>query len=124
MTTRPLESQVDELSLEEKASLGSGKDFWSTKAVGPIPSLFLADGPHGVRKQTGETDHFGLSPSQPATCFPPAVCLSQTWDLDLVDRVGKALGQEARALGVDVLLGPGINIKRDPRGGKELRVFL
>lgn len=91
--------------------------------MGNIPSLSLADGPHGVRKQVDAADHFGLSPSEPATCFPPAVCLSQSWNADLVERVGRALGQEARALGVDILLGPGINIKRDPRGGRNFEYF-
>jgi beta-glucosidase len=111
------------LTLEEKASLGSGADFWTTKAVGGVPSLVLTDGPHGVRRQAGASDHLGLSESLPATCFPPAVGLAQSWDPDLVGRVGAALGTEARALGVDVLLGPGINIKRDPRGGRNFEYF-
>ncbi|PDP88519.1 glycosyl hydrolase [Glycomyces fuscus] len=111
------------LTLAEKASLGSGADFWTTKAVGEVPSLVLTDGPHGVRRQAGATDHLGLSESLPATCFPPAVGLAQSWDPDLVGRVGAALGAEARALGVDVLLGPGINIKRDPRGGRNFEYF-
>ncbi|MGU3291687.1 glycoside hydrolase family 3 C-terminal domain-containing protein [Williamsia sp. M5A3_1d] len=109
---------VSDLSIEEKASLGSGADFWTTKAVGPIPSLMLTDGPHGVRKQTGASDHLGLAGSEPATCFPPAVGLGQCWDPELVQRVGEALGREAQALDVDVLLGPGVNIKRDPRCGR------
>ncbi|WP_150253790.1 glycoside hydrolase family 3 C-terminal domain-containing protein [Nocardiopsis deserti] len=111
------------LTLAEKASLSSGADFWTTKAVGDVPSLVLTDGPHGVRRQAGATDHLGLSESLPATCFPPAVGLSQSWDPDLVGRVGAALGAEAGALGVDVLLGPGINIKRDPRGGRNFEYF-
>lgn len=111
------------LTLAEKASLGSGADFWTTKAVGDVPSLVLTDGPHGVRRQAGATDHLGLAESLPATCFPPAVGLSQSWDPDLVGRVGAALGAEAGALGVDVLLGPGINIKRDPRGGRNFEYF-
>ncbi|WP_444963200.1 glycoside hydrolase family 3 C-terminal domain-containing protein [Nocardiopsis sp. M1B1] len=111
------------LTPAEKASLSSGADFWTTKAVGDVPSLVLTDGPHGVRRQAGATDHLGLSESLPATCFPPAVGLSQSWDPDLVARVGAALGAEAGALGVDVLLGPGINIKRDPRGGRNFEYF-
>ncbi|ASU57647.1 glycoside hydrolase family 3 C-terminal domain-containing protein [Nocardiopsis dassonvillei] len=111
------------LTLAEKASLSSGADFWTTKAVGDVPSLVLTDGPHGVRRQAGATDHLGLAESLPATCFPPAVGLSQSWDPDLVGRVGAALGSEAGALGVDVLLGPGINIKRDPRGGRNFEYF-
>ncbi|MCK9873809.1 glycoside hydrolase family 3 C-terminal domain-containing protein [Nocardiopsis dassonvillei] len=111
------------LTPAEKASLSSGADFWTTKAVGDVPSLVLTDGPHGVRRQAGATDHLGLAESLPATCFPPAVGLSQSWDPDLVGRVGAALGAEAGALGVDVLLGPGINIKRDPRGGRNFEYF-
>ncbi|MCP3016921.1 glycoside hydrolase family 3 C-terminal domain-containing protein [Nocardiopsis dassonvillei] len=111
------------LTLAEKASLSSGADFWTTKAVGDVPSLVLTDGPHGVRRQAGATDHLGLAESLPATCFPPAVGLAQSWDPDLVGRVGAALGAEAGALGVDVLLGPGINIKRDPRGGRNFEYF-
>lgn len=107
----------------ERIALGSGADFWTTKAVGSVPSLTMTDGPHGVRRQTGATDHLGLSGSEPATCFPPAVGLGQCWDTDLVRRVGVALGREARALGVDVLLGPGINIKRDPRGGRSFEYY-
>ncbi|WP_433697317.1 glycoside hydrolase family 3 C-terminal domain-containing protein [Nocardiopsis sp. CA-288880] len=111
------------LTLAELASLSGGADFWSTKAVGEVPSLVLTDGPHGVRRQAGATDHLGLAESLPATCFPPAVGLAQSWDPDLVRRVGAALGTEAGALGVDVLLGPGINIKRDPRGGRNFEYY-
>ncbi|MFJ9173763.1 glycoside hydrolase family 3 C-terminal domain-containing protein [Streptomyces sp. NPDC102360] len=111
------------LSLEEQAALGSGADFWSTKQVGAAPSLILTDGPHGVRRQAGATDHLGISGSEPATCFPPAVGLGQSWDTELAGRVGQALGVEARALGVDVLLGPGVNIKRDPRCGRNFEYF-
>lgn len=114
---------ISELSVHDKAALGSGADFWTTKAVGPVPSLLLTDGPHGVRRQTGATDHLGLAASRPATCFPPAVGLGQSWDPDLVRRVGEALGREARALAVDVLLGPGINIKRDPRCGRVFEYY-
>ncbi|MFC3961042.1 glycoside hydrolase family 3 C-terminal domain-containing protein [Nocardia jiangsuensis] len=116
-------SDISDLSLAERAALGSGADFWSTKAIGPVGSLVLTDGPHGVRRQTGATDHLGLAGSEPATCFPPAVALAQSWDPALVRRVGVALGREARALGVDVLLGPGVNIKRDPRGGRNFEYY-
>lgn len=120
MTTTP---GITGLSPAERAALGSGADFWTTKAVGPIPSLTMTDGPHGVRRQAGATDHLGLADSLPATCFPPAVALGQSWDPELVRRVGEALGREARALGVDVLLGPGVNIKRDPRGGRNFEYY-
>ncbi|MFI0961344.1 beta-glucosidase [Streptomyces sp. NPDC021080] len=111
------------LSTAQQAALGSGADFWSTKQVGTVPSLVLTDGPHGVRRQTGATDHLGLAGSEPATCFPPAVGLGQSWDTDLSGKVGSALGVESRALGVDVLLGPGINIKRDPRCGRNFEYY-
>lgn len=111
-------------SLKEQAALGSGATFWTTKAVGDVPSILLTDGPHGVRKQAGSSaDHLGLGESEPATCFPPAVGLSQTWDPALVERVGAALGAECRALGVHVLLGPGVNLKRDPRCGRNFEYF-
>ncbi|WP_432180679.1 beta-glucosidase [Streptomyces sp. NBC_00063] len=111
------------MSVEQQAALGSGADFWSTKQVGDLPSLVLTDGPHGVRRQVGATDHLGLAGSEPATCFPPAVGLGQSWDADLTRKVGAALGVESRALGVDVLLGPGINIKRDPRCGRNFEYY-
>ncbi|WP_207841203.1 glycoside hydrolase family 3 C-terminal domain-containing protein [Williamsia soli] len=111
------------LPIRQKAALGSGADFWTTKAIGDVPSMVLTDGPHGVRRQTGATDHLGLAGSEPATCFPPAVGLGQSWDRELVRKVGEALGLEARNLGVDVLLGPGINIKRDPRCGRNFEYY-
>lgn len=111
------------LTLIQQATLGSGASFWTTEAVGDIPSIMLTDGPHGVRKQSGASDHLGIGGSVPATCFPPAVALSQTWDPDLVERIGAALGAECRALGVHVLLGPGVNIKRDPRCGRNFEYF-
>jgi beta-glucosidase len=106
------------LTLEEKASLTSGANFWHTKSAPGVPSILLTDGPHGVRKQAGAGDHVGLHDSVPATCFPPAVALGSTWDPALVERVGVALGEEAQAEGVGVLLGPGINIKRSPLCGR------
>ncbi|MBE7162382.1 MAG: glycoside hydrolase family 3 C-terminal domain-containing protein [Williamsia herbipolensis] len=114
---------TDEGSIDDRTRLTRGADFWSTEAVAEVPSLVLTDGPHGVRRQRGDADHLGIADSEPATCFPPAVGLAQSWDRDLVERVGAALGREARALGVDVLLGPGVNIKRDPRGGRNFEYF-
>ncbi|MCM0621467.1 glycoside hydrolase family 3 C-terminal domain-containing protein [Nocardioides bruguierae] len=111
------------LTLEEKASLGSGQSFWRTKAVGEIPGVLVTDGPHGLRKQEEKGDHLGMGGSVPATCFPPAAGLGQTWDLDLVHRVGEALGTECQAEGVAVLLGPGVNIKRSPLGGRNFEYY-
>lgn len=109
-----------DLTTEEKASLTSGAAFWQTKAVDRVgvPSLYMTDGPHGVRRQRDTGDHLGMLDSVPATCFPPAVTLGSTWDAELLQRVGAALGEEAKAIGVNVLLGPGINIKRSPLCGR------
>lgn len=111
------------LSLEEQVSLTSGASFWQTVAVGKVPSVTMTDGPHGVRKQVDAADNLGIASSEPATCFPPAVGLSQSWDMDLTNRVGAALAREAQAAGVNILLGPGINIKRDPRCGRNFEYF-
>jgi len=112
------ENYVDGLSLEEKASLTSGSDFWHSQSVPGIESILLTDGPHGVRKQPEGGDALGLGHSIPATCFPPAVGLGSSWNLDLIRQVGEALGDEAKAEQVSVLLGPGINIKRSPLCGR------
>ncbi|WP_150252196.1 glycoside hydrolase family 3 C-terminal domain-containing protein [Nocardiopsis deserti] len=105
--------------LAAKASATSGSGTWHTTAVDSrLRSLHLADGPHGLRKQSEKGDHLGIGDSLPATCFPPAVGLGATWNPALVRRVGEALGTEAAAMGVDVLLGPGMNIKRSPLCGR------
>lgn len=98
---------LNELTIEEKAELCSGKDFWTTQAVERlgIPSIMMTDGAHGLRKQAGESDHLGLNESVPATCFPSAVGLASTWNRDLIYDVGVALGKEARKEEVAVLLG-------------------
>ncbi|TQN28404.1 beta-glucosidase [Haloactinospora alba] len=112
-------STPDALDPATKAAATSGSDTWHTTAVpGTLRRLTLADGPHGLRKQSEGGDNLGIGDSVPATCFPPAVGLGATWNPDLVRRVGAALGTEANALGVDVLLGPGMNIKRSPLGGR------
>ncbi len=111
---------IENLTLLEKAALLTGKTVWQTRDVPRlgIRSLWLADGPHGVRKQVGSADHLGLNASQPATCFPTAATVANTWDVELAEEVGRALGAEAAAQDVDVLLGPGLNIKRSPLGGR------
>ncbi|KWX22082.1 beta-glucosidase [Mycolicibacterium wolinskyi] len=117
-------TDITELSLEQRAALGSGASFWTTKAIGEIPAIVLTDGPHGVRRQSGNaTDHLGIGGSKPATCFPPAAGLGQTWDPELVERIGTALGDECLSLDVHVLLGPGVNIKRDPRCGRNFEYY-
>ncbi|KAF2418557.1 glycoside hydrolase family 3 C-terminal domain-containing protein [Microbacterium sp. B35-30] len=111
---------VTELTLEEKASLTSGASFWYTKPVErvSVPAIMVTDGPHGLRKQREGGDHLGIGDSVPATCFPPAVGLGSSWDVDLIHRVGEALGTETSIENVAVLLGPGINIKRSPLCGR------
>jgi beta-glucosidase len=109
---------IDALDLTQKAALGGGASFWRTKEVPGVPSIVLTDGPHGVRFQASAGDHLGLGASDPSTCFPPAVGLAQSWDPELARRIGAALADESQAAGVGVLLGPGINIKRDPRCGR------
>lgn len=119
-TTAGRTASVADLTLEEKASLTSGASFWYTKPVERvgIPSIMVTDGPHGLRKQREGGDHLGIGDSVPATCFPPAVGLGSSWDVDLVHRVGEALGTETSIENVAVLLGPGINIKRSPLCGR------
>jgi beta-glucosidase len=114
-----------QLTLEEKASLLDGADFWRTQPVERlgIPGIMVTDGPHGLRKQAGEADHVGLNHSVPATCFPPAAGLASTWNPELLTRIGEALGRECRTEEVAVLLGPGVNMKRSPLCGRNFEYF-
>lgn len=116
---------INAMNLEEKASLCSGENFWELKGLKNlgIPSIMVTDGPHGLRKQKGDTDHVGLSDSVPATCFPTAVTLASSWDIDLLKQIGSALGLESRKENVAVLLGPGVNIKRSPLCGRNFEYF-
>lgn len=116
---------VTTLTLEEKASLLTGAGFWTTTAIPAqnIGAVTFADGPHGVRHQKHGMDHLGLYNSEPATCFPPAVAVGSSWSVEVAARIGAALAREARALGVDVLLGPGVNIKRSPLGGRNFEYY-
>jgi beta-glucosidase-like glycosyl hydrolase len=114
MSTTPEPPATDDL--ERRAALLTGAGFWTTKAGDGIRALSVSDGPHGVRRQRG--DDLSLLDSEPATCFPTGSAIASSWDPDLVREVGVALGREADALGVDVLLGPGINVKRSPLGGR------
>lgn len=116
---------IEKMTLFEKASLMSGKNIWQTHDFPhlDIPSLFLSDGPHGIRKQLGSADHLGLNKSIPATCFPTAATIANSWDVELAEEIGEALGTEARELGVNVLLGPGLNIKRNPLCGRNFEYF-
>ena len=116
---------ISQMTLEEKASLMSGANFWNTKAVPrlEIPGMMLTDGPHGLRKQGGKADNLGLNKSVPATCYPTASGLANTWDEELLEQMGQHLGLEAASEGVSVLLGPGVNIKRSPLCGRNFEYF-
>lgn len=116
---------IGKLTLEEKASLMSGKNFWMTQDMGEhgIPSIFLADGPHGIRKQASAADHLGLNPSLKATCFPTSATMANSWNDGLGEEMGRALGLEAVVQRVNVLLGPGLNIKRSPLCGRNFEYF-
>ena len=113
------------MKLEEKAALLSGKGEWQTwdfARLG-IPSMYCSDGPHGIRKQAGAGDHLGLNPSLPATCFPTAATVANSWDPELGEEIGKALGEEASVQGVHVVLGPGLNIKRSRSAEETSSIF-
>lgn len=118
-------SIVSALDGSTKVALLSGQDFWTTLPLDDhgVPSIVMADGPHGLRFQGGDAGSVGLAPSLPATCFPTASALGATWDPDLVEQVGAAIGREAASQGVDVVLGPGLNIKRHPAGGRNFEYF-
>ncbi|MET0769322.1 MAG: glycoside hydrolase family 3 C-terminal domain-containing protein [Solirubrobacteraceae bacterium] len=115
---------VAQLTLAEKAALCVGDSFWAMRGVERlgVPSIVLTDGPHGVRRQQA-LDDAGLGGSRPATCFPTGSALAATWDVALLEEVGTALGREARAQGVSVLLGPGANLKRTPLCGRNFEYF-
>lgn len=119
------EELINKMTLEEKAALLSGKGEWQTWNLDrlDIPSVFCSDGPHGIRKQAGTGDHLGLNPSLPATCFPTAATIANSWDPVLGEEIGKALGEEAAVQGVDIVLGPGLNIKRSPLCGRNFEYF-
>lgn len=116
---------AQDLTVVQRAALLSGQSEWETrriKKVGLKP-IVLSDGPNGVRRQTGEGDHLGLGASKPATCFPTAGTVANSWDPEEVEKMGAALGEEAKTLGVQVLLGPGINMKRNPLCGRNFEYY-
>ena len=116
---------VSRMTLEEKCALLAGKDVWHTREIPRlnIPAITLSDGPSGLRKQAGESDHLGLNPSVPATCFPTASAVANSWDAALGEEIGAALGEEAAAQEVSVVLGPGLNMKRNPLCGRSFEYF-
>lgn len=120
-----LEQAVAQMTLEEKIALCSGADFWHTKAMERygIPTMMMCDGPHGLRKQEDAADMLGVNQAVPATCFPTAVSTACSWDAELLSEIGQAIGAEAAAQGVGLVLGPGANLKRDPLCGRSFEYF-
>ena len=116
---------ISKLTIEQKCALLSGKNTWQTQAYPRqgVPAIWLSDGPNGLRKQAGAADHLGLNPSEPATCFPTAAAMANSWDPALGEEVGRALGEETAAYRVNVLLGPGLNVKRSPLCGRSFEYF-
>ena len=116
---------LKKLTLEEKCALLSGAETFKTRGMPEhgIPQIWLSDGPHGLRKQAGESDHLGLNPSVPATCFPTASAVANSWDAALGEEIGAALGEEAAAQEVSVVLGQGLNMKRNPLCGRSFEYF-
>lgn len=126
MTDRPAATDAPAASIDTKLKLTTGADYWTTAAAPELGlrSMRMADGPHGLRVQNDENpDHLGLERSLPATCFPPAVTLASSWDKDLIEKIGRSLALEAKAAGVDIVLGPGLNIKRSPLCGRNFEYY-
>ncbi|KLI46475.1 glycoside hydrolase family 3 C-terminal domain-containing protein [Brachyspira hyodysenteriae] len=123
--SQKIKELIKEMTLEEKVSLLSGKDFWSTKAIDrlKIDSVYLTDGPHGVRKQSTESDELSLQKSVSSTCFPTACCSACSFDPNIMYEMGEAISKEAKANKVAVVLGPGVNIKRSPLCGRNFEYF-
>lgn len=122
---RDIKKLIEDMTLEEKASMCSGKDFWHLKEIERlnIPSVMVSDGPHGLRKQDDKSDHLGINDSIKAVCFPASCASAASFDRDLLKEMGAALGEECQAEGVSILLGPGINIKRTPLCGRNFEYF-
>lgn len=120
MAERNIKDLIKQMTLEEKAGLCSGKDFWNTKTVSRlgIPSVMLSDGPHGLRKQEGKSDHLGLNESIPAVCFPAGCAIASSWDRESAAKLGITLANECQAENVSTILGPAMNIKRSPLCGR------
>ncbi len=116
---------LDQMTLEEKASLCSGLTFWLTKPIDRlgVPSVWMSDGPNGIRKEKQGSGTNIMKPAETATCFPPSVTLASSWNTDLSEEVGNALAEEAKALKVTTILGPGVNIKRSPLCGRNFEYF-
>ena len=122
---RNLKELISQMTLEEKAGMCSGLDFWHLKGVERlgIPSVMVSDGPHGLRKQDDKADHLGINDSIKAVCFPPAVLSACSYDRKLLEKLGEVVGDEAQAKNLSVVLGPAVNIKRSPLCGRNFEYF-
>ena len=122
---RNLKELVAQMTLEEKAGMCSGLDFWHLKGVERlgIPSVMVSDGPHGLRKQDESGDHLGINDSIKAVCFPPAALSACSFDRELMHTFGDAIGKEAQAQNLSVVLGPAVNIKRSPLCGRNFEYY-
>lgn len=122
---KQIQEIIDKMTLEDKIKLCSGATFWETEKMEQygIPSFFMSDGPHGLRTQKGEADHLGINSSEKSTCFPTASASAASWNPQLLEEMGGAIGEEALYYGVDVVLGPGVNIKRNPLCGRNFEYF-
>lgn len=123
--TRDIKNIISQMTLEEKASLCSGASIWTTQPIPEhgIPSIMMTDGPHGLRRQSGKGDHLGINESVPSTCFPTAAGLACSWNRELVEKVGIAIGEECQTEDVQIILGPGANIKRSPLCGRNFEYY-
>lgn len=123
--TMSIREKISEMTLEEKASLCSGLNFWYMKGLNRLGifTMMVTDGPHGLRKQAGESDHLGINQSVPATCFPTASASASSWNTDKLCEAGGAIGEEALWEKVAVVLGPGTNMKRSPLCGRNFEYF-
>lgn len=125
MEREKIRELISQMTLEEKAGLGSGLDFWHTKGVERlgIPSVMVTDGPHGLRKQDGEGDHLGINVSIKAVCFPAGCATASSFDRELVTKLGETIGEECQAENVSTILGPAMNIKRSPLCGRNFEYY-
>ncbi|MBQ8724369.1 MAG: glycoside hydrolase family 3 protein, partial [Oscillospiraceae bacterium] len=116
---------ISQLTLEEKAGLCSGGDFWHTKAVERlgVPAMMMSDGPHGLRKQDETADNMGINESIKAVCFPAGCAAASSFDTELIEKMGQALGNECQTENIAVLLGPAVNIKRSPLCGRNFEYY-
>ena len=116
---------IDKMTLEEKASLCVGKDYWHSKDIERlgVPEITMSDGPHGLRVQKTKADNLGINESEISTCFPASSTVANSWNKELAYKLGKTLGEEASYEGVDIVLGPAINIKRSPLCGRNFEYF-